>query len=81
MKDAIDAGAAGSADIRSVARELAHALTNQFGVIRNYAELAAEDADDPRSLREDLAEIQDAAQRGVELTGRLNALGERVAGS
>jgi len=68
-------------DVGSVARELAHALTNQFGVIRNFAELAAEDADDPQRLREDLAEIQEAAELGLRLTGRLQALGERDAGS
>ena len=77
MSDAIDSGAAGSADVRS----LAHDLTNQFGVIRNFAELAAEDLDDPQRLREDLAEIQEAAQRGLELTSRLNALRGRDAGS
>lgn len=69
-----DGPAAGGTDLTSLARELAHEFTNQFGVIRNFAELAAEDVHEPQRLREDLAAIQDAAQRGLELTSRLNEL-------
>ena len=49
-------------------REAVHDLNNQLAVILNYANFVLEDtpADDPR--REDLLEIQRAAQRARDVT-------------
>jgi two-component system, cell cycle sensor histidine kinase and response regulator CckA len=52
-------------------REAVHALNNQLAVILNYANFVLEDTppDDPR--REDLLEIQRAAQRARAVTLQL----------
>lgn len=52
-------------------REAVHDLNNQLAVILNYANFVLEDtpADDPR--REDLLEIQRAAQRARDVTLQL----------
>ena len=54
-------------------RETGHDLNNQLAVILNYASFVLEDtpADDPR--REDLLEIQRAAQRARDVTLELLA--------
>ena len=54
-------------------REAGHDLNNQLAVILNYASFVLEDtpADDPR--REDLLEIQRAAQRARDVTLELLA--------
>jgi two-component system cell cycle sensor histidine kinase/response regulator CckA len=54
-------------------REAVHDLNNQLAVILNYASFVLEDtpADDPR--REDLLEIQRAAQRARDVTLQLLA--------
>jgi signal transduction histidine kinase len=52
-------------------REAVHDLNNQLAVILNYANFVLEDtpSDDPR--REDLLEIQRAAQRARDVTLQL----------
>jgi two-component system, cell cycle sensor histidine kinase and response regulator CckA len=54
-------------------RDAVHDLNNQLAVILNYANFVLEDtpADDPR--REDLLEIQRAAQRARDVTLELLA--------
>jgi signal transduction histidine kinase len=54
-------------------RDAVHDLNNQLAVILNYANFVLEDtaADDPR--REDLLEIQRAAQRARDVTLQLLA--------
>jgi signal transduction histidine kinase len=61
-------------DVNACARESvegAHDLNNLLGIIRNYAELALEDASLAPRLRDDIAEIRDAAEGALAIVRRL----------
>jgi CheY-like chemotaxis protein len=56
---------------------VAHDFNNMLGVIRGYAELAIEQVEEGSALRENLAEIQTAAERSAELTQQLMAFARK----
>jgi len=53
------------------AGQVAHDLGNMLGVIMGYTELALQSEATPAPLREDLRDVQKAAQHALELTGQL----------
>lgn len=58
-------------------RQLIHDFRNLLAVIVNYAELIAEETDDPAAVKADIEEIRAAAERAIAMTDRLPRPGPR----
>lgn len=60
-------------------RALIHDFRNLLAVIVNYAELIAEEVDDPEAVKADIQEIRIAAEKAIVMTDRLPRPGRPVA--
>lgn len=58
-------------DEQAQVRRILHDLNNCLGIIQNYAAFLAEGAGDDPGIGEDVAEIQAASRRAVELAREL----------
>jgi PAS domain S-box-containing protein len=67
--------------LQTTTARAAHDLKNLLGIVLNYGAFALEAADDDPELREDLAEIVQAAERAVAITASLELEAVELAGS
>ena len=61
-------------DIDADVRQLAHDLNNLIGIVVNYAAFVADELEAGSTARQDLEEIQRAAEQATELSRRLRVV-------
>ena len=63
--------------VGQLAGGIAHDFNNLLSIILNYASFIADETDDPRAVRDDVAQIRDAAERAARLTNQLLIVAHR----